>query len=207
MMNFTNFNVLSILLYFDQSSISYTSTLCAIIVGMVFLIMKWCYRKAICVKFVNSVNIEIIWTILPILIICLILVNSIPNIYSMELGKGLGLNYLSVIGNQWHWNYNDLESRISSLKILVDQPLYVHSGIQTILLISSSDVIHSFSLPSLGVKVDGIPGRINSVNLVSVISGMYIGYCSELCGLGHGLMPILAAGSLYHLSIYGRYSS
>jgi cytochrome c oxidase subunit 2 len=58
------------------------------------------------------------------------------------------------------------------------------------LLVSTLDVIHSFSLPSLGIKVDAIPGRINNVTLSSVTKGLYVGYCSELCGSGHAFMPI-----------------
>ena len=58
------------------------------------------------------------------------------------------------------------------------------------LIISSLDVIHSFSLPTLGIKVDAIPGRISNMNINGLCSGLYIGYCSELCGSGHAFMPI-----------------
>ena len=59
-----------------------------------------------------------------------------------------------------------------------------------LLLINSLDVIHSFSLPTLGIKIDAIPGRVNSINVNALNKGLYVGYCSELCGSGHAFMPI-----------------
>ena len=79
-------------------------------------------------------------------------------VYNLEINKGTNNQSISIIGNQWYWIYNNIESRISSLGrlILVDQPLFIKQNNNTNLIISSLDVIHSFSLPSLGIKIDAI---------------------------------------------------
>uniref|UniRef100_A0A183TRV9 cytochrome-c oxidase n=1 Tax=Schistocephalus solidus TaxID=70667 RepID=A0A183TRV9_SCHSO len=73
----------------------------------------------------------------------------------------------------------------------VDKPLPLRYGVVYRLLVTSEDVIHSFSVPSLQIKMDAIPGRINSVFFVPDRYGSFVGYCSELCGVGHGYMPIV----------------
>ena len=191
-MLFTNLNYESIVNYFDQSIILYTSIINAIIVGMIFIIYSWYNRQGVCNMYIYNILIEVIWTILPIVFICIMLLHSIRTIYISEINRVSSSSYVNVIGNQWYWIYNSIESRISSIGriIYVDQPLFIHSNTCTSLIISSLDVIHSFSLPVLGIKVDAIPGRINCVNITSIVNGLYIGYCSELCGSGHGFMPI-----------------
>jgi heme/copper-type cytochrome/quinol oxidase subunit 2 len=189
---YTNINIESLIYYFDKSIILYTSIINAIIVGMIIIIYSWYNRQGVCNMYIYNISIEIIWTILPIIFICIMLLHSIRTIYINEINRGSSSSYVNIIGNQWYWIYNNIESRISNIGriIYVDQPLFIHSNTCTSLIISSLDVIHSFSLPVLGIKVDAIPGRINSVNVTSICPGLYIGYCSELCGSGHGFMPI-----------------
>lgn len=191
-MQITNNNINSIINYFDQSIILYTSIINAIIVGMIIIMYKWYNRQEVCNFYIYNILIETIWTILPILFIIIMLLHSIRTIYINEINRGSSTSYYNIIGNQWYWIYNSIESRISTISrlIYVDQPLFIHSNTCTTLLITSLDVIHSFSLPVLGIKVDAIPGRINSVTISSICPGLYIGYCSELCGSGHGFMPI-----------------
>lgn len=191
-MRYGNKEIESIILFFDQSIILYTSIINALIVGIIIIIKNWYLRKGICNSYIYNIKIEIIWTILPILFIIIIVLHSITVIYNVEINKGLHNSTINIIGNQWYWIYNNIESRISSLNriILVDQPLYIASNNNTQLIISSLDVIHSFSLPTLGIKVDAIPGRISNVTINSLTSGLYVGYCSELCGSGHAFMPI-----------------
>lgn len=191
-MKYGNREIESIILYFDQSIILYTSIINALIVGVIIVIRNWYLRKGVCNGYIYHVKIEVIWTILPILFLLVIVLHSITVIYNIELNKGSNSKYVNVIGNQWYWIYNNIESRISSLGriILVDQPLYIKSNTNTQLTISSLDVIHSFSLPTLGIKVDAIPGRISNVTLNGLTQGLYVGYCSELCGSGHAFMPI-----------------
>lgn len=191
-MSYGNREIESIILFFDQTIILYTSIINALIVGIIRVIYNWYLRKGVCNSYIYNIKVEVIWTLLPIIFIIVIVLHSITTIYNVEIHKGSNSKYISVIGNQWYWIYNNIESRISSLGriILVDQPLYVKYNTNTQLTISSLDVIHSFSLPTLGIKVDAIPGRINTITLNGLTKGLYVGYCSELCGSGHAFMPI-----------------
>lgn len=182
----------SIILYFDQSMILYISIINAIIIGIISIIYRWYTRTGVCREYIYNIKVEILWTILPIIFIILIVLHSISVIYNISLDKGLTNKYISIIGNQWYWIYNNLESRIINIGriILVDQPLFLSCNTNYCLLINSLDVIHSFSLPTLGIKIDAIPGRISNVNISGLVPGLYVGYCSELCGSGHAFMPI-----------------
>jgi len=117
---------------------------------------------------------------------------------------------IGVIGNQWYWNYelnlasgiikyvsnlvlleetNDAHKNLNRL-LTTTKTLPIALGIKTSFYITSNDVAHSWSLPSLGLKVDAIPGRINLKTVVASRLGLYSGMCSELCGVEHGFMPI-----------------
>lgn len=181
-----------IILYFDQSMILYISIINSIILCMITVMYRWYLRKGVCRYYIYNIKLEILWTILPIIFIIIIALHSISVIYNIGVSKGINNKYVSVIGNQWYWIYNNIESRITNLGrlILVDQPLFLKSNVTYNILVNSLDVIHSFSLPTLGIKIDAIPGRVNSVNISGLCSGLYVGYCSELCGSGHAFMPI-----------------
>lgn len=81
----------------------------------------------------------------------------------------------------------DAEPRL----LCVDNPLYIPSYTNILLVITSADVIHSFALPSAGIKLDALPGRISTVGLFLLGEHVYYGQCSELCGANHGFMPIM----------------
>ena len=156
---------------------------------------------------------EVIWTVIPTIILIFIAVPSFALLYSMdELHKPAVT--LKVIGRQWYWSYeyadtldtawapilpNDLvfdaymDQDIDGglLRLLkTDNDIYfpVHHHIRV--LVTSSDVIHSWAVPALGVKVDACPGRLNQISLYISRVGCYFGQCSELCGLNHAFMPI-----------------
>lgn len=115
---------------------------------------------------------------------------------------------IKAIGNQWYWSYeytdyidtdinydsfliseNDLE--LGDLRLLtVDNYLVLPVNTSIRLLVTSNDVIHCFALPSLGIKCDAIPGRLNSAGLIFTRPSTFYGQCSELCGILHGFMPI-----------------
>jgi heme/copper-type cytochrome/quinol oxidase subunit 2 len=191
-MKYASREIESIILYFEQTMTLYISIMNAILVGVAVILYKWWNRKGICVMYIYHIKLEILWTILPILFILVIVLHSISIIYNINVNKGIHNKYINVLGNQWYWIYNNLESRIVNIGriILVDQPLFIKCNSNYNLLVNSLDVIHSFSLPSLGIKIDAIPGRVSSVHINGLNSGLYIGYCSELCGSGHAFMPI-----------------
>jgi heme/copper-type cytochrome/quinol oxidase subunit 2 len=146
--------------------------------------------------FTHSKYLEILWTLFPGFILMLIALPSFNLLYSLDELAG-SLLTIKILGNQWYWSYegsNGLTSSYlsESLPRLLssDSPLILPISVPIRLLITSSDVIHSFAIPSLSLKIDAIPGRLNSISLFILRSSVYYGQCSELCGLGHGFMPI-----------------
>ena len=113
---------------------------------------------------------------------------------------------IKVVAHQWYWNYEypdhdnfsfdsylikDEDLKPGQLRLLsVDNNLVVPVGARVKVLITSADVVHSWAVPALGVKMDAIPGRTNETWFKITKPGMYYGQCSEICGAGHGFMPI-----------------
>jgi cytochrome c oxidase subunit 2 len=151
----------------------------------------------------HSSIVEIIWTIIPAIILLGIAIPSFALLYSLE-DIQYGIMQIKVMGNQWFWSYEIGKANISwssflvvdlnepgMLRLLsVDQPLIIPTELQIRLIVSSVDVIHSFGVPSLGLKVDAVPGRLNQLFLTTFRTGVFYGSCYELCGPGHGFMPI-----------------
>nr|AZL93210.1 cytochrome c oxidase subunit 2 [Eupelmus sp. ZJUH_2016012] len=148
--------------------------------------------------------IEIFWTIIPIIMLIFL---AIPSLKILYLTDEINNPILSVksIGHQWYWSYeyNDFYSlnfdsfmSFKNFRLLdVDNHLVIPINSQIRLLISSADVIHSFTVPVLGMKVDAIPGRINQVSINLNRSGLFFGQCSEICGINHSFMPIVIEGT------------
>lgn len=167
---------------------------------------------------------EIIWTIIPAVILLIIAIPSIIFLFKFlepSAFEQLGGLTIKITGHQWYWSYEyvvpgQTEEGVSTfvnkefdsymipeemlqpgdLRLLeVDNSLHLPVGIPIRLLITSADVIHSWAIPSLGVKVDAIPGRLNEVYLLIFREGEFYGQCSELCGVNHGFMPIKVLAS------------
>lgn len=145
-------------------------------------------------------QIERIWTVMPFLILILIAVPSLKSLYILDSCNFCGLTVV-ITGHQWYWSYaikniifdSYIISELnSSLRIIdTDNHLVVPSNIPIRFLTTSADVIHSWSLPSLGIKIDAIPGRINQFCALIKKSGVYFGQCSEICGRNHRFIPIV----------------
>ena len=155
---------------------------------------------------VNHSNlIEFVWTLAPAGILWGIGIPSLSLLFRMDELLDASIT-VKVIGNQWYWSYeySDYDNPISfdsflitdltnpgDLRMLaVDNSLVLPVLTSIRLLITSNDVIHSFAIPSLALKCDAIPGRLNSVGLSISRPSTYYGQCSELCGINHGFMPI-----------------
>jgi len=165
-----------------------------------------------------NTQIEIIWTVIPTIILFLIAVPSFSLIYAMEELLWPALT-VRAVGNQWFWDYEygDLYNKVNeelkpillsfscnltpddvvlsdlghSTRLLsTDRWLVLPEELQIRLLITAQDVLHSWTVPSFGVKLDGCPGRLNQVGLVLKRLGLFYGQCSEICGVNHGFMPI-----------------
>jgi cytochrome c oxidase subunit 2 len=192
--------------YFDQSCVLYSSFFGGIMFGALFVLTNWWLKKASCFRFSSHAPLEVLWTSLPIFFLFVTVLHSLAILYALEVDKPFSSSFGQVTGNQWYWSYINptfssgaLDSRLvpsnllypgSPRLILVDQPLFLPQFSNVSLQIHSNDVIHSFSLPALGIKVDAVPGRNSNLSLSGLVPGFYIGFCSELCGSGHAFMPI-----------------
>lgn len=119
---------------------------------------------------------------------------------------------IKAIGHQWYWSYeypefNNYEINcyinnnlnINQFRLLeTDNRLIIPFKISLRLVVSSIDVIHSWTIQSLGIKVDAVPGRINQLNLFSIRPGLFFGQCSEICGINHSFIPIILERTDYY---------
>lgn len=163
-------------------------------------------------QFNHSSVLEIIWTIIPAIILIFIAIPSFALLYSLDELVDPALT-LKIVGHQWYWSYEfsdygilkgastlnfdcymksteDLE--LGSFRLLetenrVNLPINTHIR----LLITSADVLHSWAVPSFGIKVDACPGRLSQTSLFIKRPGIYYGQCSEICGVNHAFMPIV----------------
>jgi len=147
---------------------------------------------------------EIVWTLIPSFILFGIAIPSFTLLYSMEELLDPQIT-VKVVATQWFWTYEygnlglhwDSYMRfLSDMKpgqprlLSVDHPLFLPVETNIRLLIASNDVIHAFAVPSLGLKVDAVPGRLNQLSCYINRPGIFYGQCSELCGTNHAFMPI-----------------
>nr|AOY39619.1 cytochrome c oxidase subunit 2 [Scolytinae sp. BMNH 1039896] len=150
--------------------------------------------------------IETIWTILPAIVLIFIALPSLRLLYILDENHNPIITIKS-IAHQWYWSYEysdylkiDFDSYMiptedmnpSNFRLLdVNNRLTIPFNSQVRILITSADVIHSWTIPSLGVKIDGTPGRLNQSNFIINRPGLFIGQCSEICGANHSFMPII----------------
>nr|AFG29150.1 cytochrome c oxidase subunit II [Tetanocera robusta]AFG29151.1 cytochrome c oxidase subunit II [Tetanocera robusta]AFG29152.1 cytochrome c oxidase subunit II [Tetanocera robusta] len=150
--------------------------------------------------------IEIIWTVLPAIILLFIAFPSLRLLYLLDEINNPSIT-LKSIGHQWYWSYEysdflniEFDSYMVPLNELptdgfrlldVDNRVVLPMNSHIRILVSASDVIHSWTVPALGVKVDGTPGRLNQTNFLINRPGLFYGQCSEICGANHSFMPIV----------------
>nr|YP_009692102.1 cytochrome c oxidase subunit II [Maurya qinlingensis]YP_010963538.1 cytochrome c oxidase subunit II [Antialcidas trifoliaceus]QEG98447.1 cytochrome c oxidase subunit II [Maurya qinlingensis]WKZ08021.1 cytochrome c oxidase subunit II [Antialcidas trifoliaceus] len=150
-------------------------------------------------------TIELIWTLMPALTLIFIALPSLRILYLIEESLKPILT-IKVIGHQWYWSYeysdfNEIEFEsymmpsnnlgLSDFRLLdTDNRMIIPFNTMIRILTSSSDVIHSWTIPSVGIKIDASPGRINQGNMIVNRPGIFFGQCSEICGSNHSFMPI-----------------
>lgn len=156
-------------------------------------------------KFTHNMLVEVIWTVVPVLILVAIAWKSFPLIYKQEQIPPAEYT-LKVTGNSWRWEfaYPDLGVNITSnlldeetaraqgrpYLLATDTPVYVPVGAVIRVIVTSNDVIHSFAVPAFGIKEDAIQGRTNETWFRADRIGVFYGQCSELCGINHAYMPV-----------------
>nr|YP_009104683.1 cytochrome c oxidase subunit II [Damithrax spinosissimus]AIT75850.1 cytochrome c oxidase subunit II [Damithrax spinosissimus] len=151
-------------------------------------------------------TIELIWTMIPAIILIFIALPSLRLLYLLDEVNNPMLT-LKTIGHQWYWSYEysdflnvefdsymipSSELDLTSFRLLdVDNRTILPFNTQIRVIISAADVIHSWTVPSLGVKADAVPGRLNQSSFLINRPGLFFGQCSEICGSNHSFMPIL----------------
>jgi cytochrome c oxidase subunit 2 len=156
-------------------------------------------------KTTHNTLLEVLWTIVPVLILVIIAVPSFRLLFT-QLDIPPADVTVKATGKQWYWSYNypdagdfefdslmlsDKERKADQPRLLaVDNFMVVPVNKNVRILTTAAEVIHSFSVPSFGVKIDAIPGRINEAWFKATKEGIYYGQCSQLCGRDHAFMPI-----------------
>jgi cytochrome c oxidase subunit 2 len=189
-----------------------------LLLGVITLITLFVLALLIytCVRFRESRNpvpsrrthntlLEIVWTAVPVLILVIIAIPSFKLLYYQDRLPETELT-IKAIGHQWYWTYEypdhgnftfdaimlpDEEIGPGQHRLLeTDNRVVLPVGTNIRVLVTAADVLHAWAMPSMGVKVDAVPGRLNELWLHITEPGVYYGQCSELCGANHGFMPI-----------------
>ena len=181
----------------------------AISVFVLFLMLYACVRFRASAnpnpsKSTHNVTVEVLWTLIPCLILIVMAVPSFKILYKQDSIPKADLT-IKAIGYQWYWGYEYPDENLlfdsymieeKDLKpdqprlLAVDNEVVVPVGKVVKVLITANDVLHAWALPSFGVKRDAVPGRINETWFKAEKVGTYYGQCSELCGIKHAFMPI-----------------
>ncbi|KWV94393.1 cytochrome c oxidase subunit II [Erythrobacter sp.] len=174
----------------------------------VWVILKYNKRSnPVPSKTSHNTLIEVVWTVVPALILLGIAVPSIGLLSAQYKSPPKDAITVKAIGYQWYWGYaypdngdfeivsnmltkEEAEARGEPFQLAVDNRMVVPAGVPIRFQTTAADVIHSFAVPSLWFKLDAIPGRLNEKLLMIEEPGVYYGQCSELCGARHGYMPI-----------------
>jgi cytochrome c oxidase subunit 2 len=195
--------------------------ICVAIAVVVFGVMIYSiatFRKskgAVAATFDHNTTAEVVWTVIPVLILVGMAIPAARTLVEIDDSSGSGLT-VKVTGYQWMWQYEYVGEGVSfysklaqdsnfasqlgsgvdpytvpNYLLAVDQPLVVPEGVKVRVLVTSADVIHSWWLPDFGIKKDAIPGYVNELWFRADKAGTYRGQCVELCGRGHGFMPIV----------------
>lgn len=157
-------------------------------------------------KFTHNLTVEVLWTVVPVIILVVIAGFSFPLLFKEEQMPANVQLTVKATGNTWNWNYTYPDQNVEFLsnplseedavaankpyRMAVDEPLVVPVNTNVRVLVTANDVIHAFSVPSLGIKEDAIPGRVNETWFNAERVGTFYGFCQELCGIGHSIMPI-----------------
>lgn len=178
------------------------------VLGLMFWVVARFRRKVnpVASKTTHNTFIEVVWTLVPVLILVGIAIPSIKLLASQYTPAPANAITLKAIGNQWYWSYEypdhgveltanmlsdeEARKRKEPVQLAVDNRVVLPVNTPIKLLTTANDVIHAWALPAFWIKMDAVPGRINETSFTVTKTGVYYGQCSELCGDKHGYMPI-----------------
>ncbi len=184
------------------------TAICVLVLGLLIYVMVRFNSKTNPEpkKFSHNTLVEIVWTVGPIFALLLISIPSFPLLFLQDDIPETDLT-VKAVGNAWFWQYeypdhggfsyasnllpeNEADAQGVPYLLAVDEPLVLPANKSVRVIVTGADVIHAWTVPAFGVKVDAIPGRTNELWFPGVDAGVYYGQCSELCGINHAYMPI-----------------
>lgn len=195
-------------IFHDAILLPIITAICVLVLGLLIWIVIRYNAKAnpVPAKWSHNTLIEIIWTVVPVMILVGISLFSFRLLFAYHDMPTPDLT-VKATGNQWNWAYEypdqgiaeyisnmlpEDEARAQNVpfRLAADEPIVVPVGKTVRVLVTASDVIHAFALPAFGLKTDAVPGRVNETWFRAERTGVFYGQCSELCGVDHAFMPI-----------------
>nr|YP_009654851.1 cytochrome c oxidase subunit II [Plautia fimbriata]YP_010714143.1 cytochrome c oxidase subunit II [Plautia stali]QCI09419.1 cytochrome c oxidase subunit II [Plautia fimbriata]WDD39706.1 cytochrome c oxidase subunit 2 [Plautia stali] len=198
-----NSSLMEQLTFFHDHTVMILSMITLMVAYIMIMLTK---NKLINRYLLEGQTIELIWTLMPAVTLIFIALPSLRLLYMIDEINNPSIT-LKVIGHQWYWSYeysdfsdtefdsymkptNDLKSE--EIRLLdVDNRTVLPMNTQTRVVITAADVLHSWAVPSLGIKIDAVPGRLNQGTININRPGLMYGQCSEICGANHSFMPIV----------------
>nr|AAL28051.1 cytochrome oxidase subunit II [Terrisswalkerius phalacrus] len=193
--------MMQLISFHDHALIILTLVLTMVGYALIALMLNKCINRYV----LEAQTIETVWTILPALILLTLALPSLRILYITDEVSNPSIT-VKTVGHQWYWSYEytdfmniEMDSymipttdlTLGDYRLLeVDNRIVVPMQLEVRMLITAADVLHSWAVPSLGVKVDAVPGRLNQIGFTTSHPGVYYGQCSEICGANHSFMPI-----------------
>nr|QDP18069.1 cytochrome c oxidase subunit 2 [Ochrophlegma sp. TAMUIC IGC OR279] len=203
----------------EQLSFFHDHTMTILI--MITIIVGYTLTYIMMIKFKNrnmlhGHSIETIWTMIPAITLIFIALPSLRLLYMLDDSSDVMIT-IKTIGRQWYWSYEysdfvniefdtymsqENELNENGFRLLdVDNRMVIPMNSEIRMLTSASDVLHSWTVPAIGIKIDAMPGRLNQGTFTINRPGLYFGQCSEICGANHSFMPILLESTSVNLFI------
>nr|YP_010328319.1 cytochrome c oxidase subunit II [Eremias szczerbaki]UJH19949.1 cytochrome c oxidase subunit II [Eremias szczerbaki] len=205
------------LLHFHDHALMIVFLISALVLYIISLMLT---TKLTHTNSMDAQEVEMVWTILPAIILILIALPSLRILYLMDEINNPHLT-IKAVGHQWYWSYEytDYENLLfdsymtptqdlplGGFRLLeVDHRVVIPMESPIRILISAEDVLHSWAVPALGIKTDAVPGRLNQTTLITSHPGLFYGQCSEICGSNHSFMPIVVEST--PLKLFETWSS
>nr|YP_009164629.1 cytochrome c oxidase subunit II [Amazona ochrocephala]AJG35600.1 cytochrome c oxidase subunit II [Amazona ochrocephala] len=190
------------LIEFHDHALMVALTICSLVLYLLTLMLM----EKLSSNTVDAQEVELIWTILPAIVLILLALPSLQILYMMDEIDEPDLT-LKAIGHQWYWSYEYTDFKDLSFDsymipttelptgyfrlLEVDHRIIIPMESPIRMIVTADDVLHSWAVPTLGVKTDAIPGRLNQTSFIATRPGIFYGQCSEICGANHSFMPIV----------------
>nr|YP_010001057.1 cytochrome c oxidase subunit II [Lepidothrix coronata]QOD96995.1 cytochrome c oxidase subunit II [Lepidothrix coronata] len=190
------------LIEFHDHALMVALAICSLVLYLLALMLM----EKLSSNTVDAQEVELVWTILPAIVLIMLALPSLQILYMMDEIDEPDLT-LKAIGHQWYWSYEYTDFKdlsfdsymlpttdlpLGHFRLLeVDNRIVIPMESPIRIIITADDVLHSWAVPSLGVKTDAIPGRLNQTSFITTRPGVFYGQCSEICGANHSFMPIV----------------